>query len=104
MDMSTTTRDTGAAEKPRLLFFYGPQDGHSRRVEGFIAQVMQRRGNHDTFVIHRIDADTNRDLALRYRVEDVPTVLVVDGRRVRARLVRPTGCVDLRESLEPWLR
>jgi len=90
--------------KPRLLFFYGERDGHSRRVEGFLAQVMQRRKNHDTFVVHRIETSRSVELAERFRVADVPTVLVVDGRRVRARLVRPTGCADLKHALAPWLR
>jgi hypothetical protein len=95
----------GAAERrPRLLFFYGERDGYSRRVEGFLAQVMQRRKNHDTFVVHRIETSRAAQLAERFRVDDVPTILVVDERRVRARLVRPTGCADLKRALAPWLR
>ena len=90
--------------KPRLLFFYGEHDGYSRRVEGFLAQVMQRRRNHDTFVIHRIETSRSAELAERFNVDDVPTILVVDDRKVRARLVRPAGCADLKQVLAPWLR
>ena len=100
------TPDTrsGSPPKPRLLFFYGEQDGHSRRVDGFLAQIMQRRRNHETFVIHRIEASRSAELAERFRVDDVPTLLVVDDKRVRARLVRPAGCADLKKVLAPWLR
>jgi hypothetical protein len=33
---------------PGLLFFHSPTEGSSRRVEGFLAQVLQRRRNHET--------------------------------------------------------
>jgi len=100
----TQATQVPAAAKPRLLFFYGEHDGHSRRVEGFLAQVMQRRRNHETFVIHRIETSRSAELAERFEIDDVPTVVVVDDRKVRARLVRPAGCADLKEVLAPWLR
>jgi thioredoxin family protein len=90
-------------EKPRLLFFYSRRSGHCRRVEGFLAQVLQRRQNHETFVVHRIDSDERPDLVDRFRVEELPTLLIVDGRRVRARLARPKGCRDIETLLKPWL-
>ena len=56
------------AERPRLVFFYAPQSGRSRRVE------------------------------------DVPTLVVVDGKKVRRRLVAPRGCREIEQLLAPWLR
>jgi thioredoxin-like negative regulator of GroEL len=102
--MPDVAHEASVPARPRLLFFYGERDGHSRRVEGFLAQVMQRRKNHDTFEVHRIETSRSAKLAQRFRVDAVPTVLVLDGRRVRARLVRPTGCADLKLALAPWLR
>ena len=37
------------ADQPRLVFFHSSLSGHCRRVEGFLAQVLQRRRNHGTF-------------------------------------------------------
>jgi len=34
----------------------------------------------------------------------VPTLVVVDGRRVRGRLESPRGCRDIETFLAPWLR
>ena len=90
--------------RPRLVFFYSPTSGRSRRVEGFIAQVLQRRHNHDTFDLTRVSVDSRPDLAERFRVDAVPTILVVDGRKVRGRIVDPRGCRDLEAALRPWLR
>jgi thioredoxin-like negative regulator of GroEL len=92
------------AERPRLVFFYSPLSGRCRRVEGFIAQVLQRRQNHETFDFVRVSVERRPDLAERFRVEQVPTICVVDGRKVRQTIVAPRGCRELEQELEPWLR
>lgn len=93
-----------SAVKPILAFFYSRQSGSSRRAEGYLAQVLQRRHNHDTFTLHRVEYETHLDLAARLGVEQLPTLLVIEGRRVRARLERPRGCVQITEVLGPWLK
>ncbi len=92
------------AERPRLILFYSSVSGRCRRTEGFLAQVLQRRKNHDTFDLVRVPVDQRPDLASRFLVDEVPTLLVVEGRKVRKRIVAPTGCRDLEASLAPWLR
>ena len=89
---------------PLLLFFYSERSGQSRRVEGFLAQVLQRRRNHDTFQVRRIDHDKHRDLAQRLGVETTPALVVIEDKRVQARLEQPRGCVAISETLAPWLR
>jgi thioredoxin-like negative regulator of GroEL len=91
-------------EQPRLVFFYSPLSGRCRRVEGFIAQVLQRRGNHDTFELVRVPVDRRPDLAEKFRVEEVPTICVVEKRKLRRRIVAPRGGRELERELEPWLR
>jgi thioredoxin 1 len=90
-------------ERPRLLFFYSPVSGHCRRAEGYLAQVLQRRQNHDTFELVRIAVDRRPDLAERFHVDAVPTLFVVEGRKVMRRIVSPSGCRELKEQLAPWL-
>jgi thioredoxin-like negative regulator of GroEL len=93
-----------AARRPKLVFVLSMTSGRSRRVEGFLAQVLQRRGNHDTFQVVRVDADSRPDLVERLRVDTVPALLVVEEGRVRARLTAPNGCRDITDALAPWLR
>jgi len=97
-------RGEPAAEKPRLLFFYGRTSGPSRRVEAFLSQVLQRRHNHETFRLVRVCAETHPELIDHFRVDELPTVVVVDGRRVQRRVVAPRGRKELEEALAPWLR
>jgi thioredoxin-like negative regulator of GroEL len=91
-------------EKPRLVFFHSTRSGPSRRVEGFLAQVLQRRGNHQTFRLLRVATEERPDLVARFAVETVPTLIVVDGNRVSARLMVPRGCEEIEHFLAPWLR
>jgi thioredoxin-like negative regulator of GroEL len=89
--------------KPQLVFCYSTLSGRCRRAEGFLAQVLQRRRNHDTFRLHRLDAEARPDLAERFRVTELPTLLVVEEKVVRGRLVDPRGCRDIAAFLAPWL-
>jgi hypothetical protein len=93
-----------AAHKPKLLFFYSSTSGRSRRAEGFLAQVLQRRSNHDTFSLIRVDHEEHADLAERCKVDEPPALVVVEGKRVRARLEDPRGCADIQSALAPWLK
>ena len=96
--------DGAATPRPQLLFFYSRTSGSSRRAEGFLAQVLQRRGNHETFRLIRVDADERKDLVERFLVTEVPALLVVTDRRVRARRGKPRGCAQISEFLAPWLK
>jgi hypothetical protein len=90
--------------KPILVFLYSPTSGGSRRAEGFLAQVLQRRRNHDTFDLRRVNVEERPDLAARLGVDSVPAIVVIEGKRVRARLERPRGCAELSAALAAWLR
>jgi thioredoxin-like negative regulator of GroEL len=89
--------------QPRLVFFHSTLSGHCRRVEGFLAQVLQRRHNHATFRVVRISEEERPDLLERFKVETVPTLVVVQGKLVAGRLERPRGCRDIEGFLAPWL-
>jgi thioredoxin-like negative regulator of GroEL len=98
-----TAVQTEAIDKPRLVFFHSSFSGQCRRVEGFLAQVLQRRRNHGTFQIYRVAREERPDLVERFEVDEMPTLVVVEGRKVRGRLTRPRGCRDIEAFLAPWL-
>jgi thioredoxin-like negative regulator of GroEL len=92
-----------AIERPRLVFFQSSSSGRSRRVEGFLAQVLQRRANHDTFRIYRVDAQQEAELVERFGVETIPTLVIVEEKHVKGQLPNPRGCRDIEKFLAPWL-
>ena len=91
------------AELPRLVFFHSALSGNCRRVEGFLAQVLQRRRNHGTFNVVRVAEEERPDLLERFRIETVPTLVVVEHKAVKGRLERPRGCREIEGFLAPWL-
>ena len=99
--MPDSERSSG---RPTLVVFHSTRSGSSRRTDGFLAQVLQRRGNHATFRLLRVDSERRPDLLERFRVTEIPTLLVLAEGRVSARLSRPRGCADISELLAPWLK
>src|SRR6476661_4202543 len=102
----TTEMSALAADpsKPGLVFFYSPVSGSCRRAEGFLAQVLQRRRNHGTFKLYRVDEQERPDLVERFEIGTMPTLVVVEDKLVRARLERPRGCREIESFLAPWLK
>ena len=96
--------DGGVADRPRLVFFYSRNSGRSRRVEGYLSQVLQRRRNHRSFQLYHVDVDEHPELAKRFGVREVPTIVIVEAKRVKGRLETPRGCRDIEKLLAPWLR
>ena len=96
---------TAALERrqPRLVFFHSALSGHCRRVEGFLAQVLQRRRNHGTFELVRVAEEERPDLLEHFRIQTVPTLVVVEGQAVAGRLESPRGCREIEGFLAPWL-
>jgi thioredoxin-like negative regulator of GroEL len=92
-----------AVAKPGLVFFHSALSGNCRRVEGFLAQVLQRRRNHETFRLYKVTEEERPDLLERFAIATVPTLVVVEGKVVRARLEEPRGCRDIERFLAPWL-
>jgi len=90
-------------QQPSLVFFHSTVSGQCRRVEGFLAQVLQRRRNHGTFKVVRVAEEERPDLLERFNVGTVPTLLVVQGKAVAGRLERPRGCREIEGFLAPWL-
>ena len=90
--------------RPLLIFFTSATDGRCRRAEGYLAQVLQRRRNHDTFSLRYVPQEERPDLLERFRIGTTPTLVVVDQKVVRGRLVQPRGCEEIQTFLAPWLR
>jgi hypothetical protein len=65
--------------------------------------VLQRRQNHRTFALQRVNCDEHPGLVERHAVTQMPTLIVIEGRRVLGRLEGSCGCREIEKLLEPWL-
>jgi thioredoxin-like negative regulator of GroEL len=107
MSTGQDSRSNGASgaalARPRLLLFHSQVSGRCRRVDGFLAQVLQRRANHTTFELERIEAEEKPDVHESFGIDALPTLVVVEAGSVRGRIVDPAGCKAIERFLAPWL-
>jgi thioredoxin-like negative regulator of GroEL len=92
-----------ATTQPKLLYFYSPKSGLSRRVEAFLDQVLQERRNHRSFTRARVDVDRTPQLAEHFEVADVPAIIVLEDGRVVRRVEGRVSVGGIRDTLGPWL-
>ena len=87
----------------RLVFFYSPTCGASRKTEALLGHVLQHNRNHDTFIVHKVDVKKRPELAQRFGVSETPAVCVVEQKRLVVR-GRPRSVSEITDLLRPWLR
>ena len=101
--MATAAASVRVGSKPGLVFFHSGVSGACRRAEGFLAQVLQRRRNHETFNLYRVAQEERPDLVRQFGITTMPTLVVVEEKTVQAKLERPRGCREIEAFLAPWL-
>jgi thioredoxin-like negative regulator of GroEL len=102
--MSEAAAKAPGRSKPGLVYFYSNTSGKCRRTEGYIAQVLQRRRNHDTFKYYSVAREQRPDIVERFRIVTLPTLVVVEDKLVSAKLEGPSGCKEIERFLAPWLQ
>ena len=102
--MATREETTTAVAKPGLIFFHSAVSGRCRRMEGFLAQVLQRRRNHDTFTYYAVARERRPDLVEKFGIVSIPTLVVLENRSITARLEGMSSCAEIETFLAPWLQ
>ena len=83
------------ADKPVLVDFWATWCGPCRMLAPILEELS---GQHPELKIVKVDVDENRDLALQYGIESIPTLLVFKGGQMADRsvgLVSPQEILDL---------
>ena len=67
-----------------LVFFTSERSGPARRMESVLAHI--GRKERSSLIVMRVDVDAHAELAERFRVAVVPTLVLVQDRRAVGRL------------------
>jgi thioredoxin 1 len=87
--------------RPLLVFFYSERSGPARRMESLLAHLTRKERERLRF--RRVDVDLRPDLAERFRVTQVPTLVLVRDKRVVERLDGRVSSPRIERMLETYL-
>jgi thioredoxin-like negative regulator of GroEL len=87
--------------RPLLVFFSSKRSGPARRMESLLAHL--ERKERARLRITRVDVDDDPKLAERFKVEAIPTLVLVKGKRVVARLEGRASAPRIERSIAPHL-
>jgi len=88
--------------RPLLVFFPSRRTGPARRMESLLAHIARRE--RDALSVKRVDIDERPDLAERFHVSEVPSLALVQGKRVVATLEGRATAPKIDSMLESHLR
>ena len=67
-----------------LVFFTSRRSGPARRMESLLAHIARKE--RSALQVKKVDVDERPDIAARFRISQVPSVALVRGKRVVARI------------------
>ena len=87
--------------KPLLVFFWSERSGPARRMESLLAHLARKERTR--LRVMRVDIEEQPELAERFRVADVPTLVLVKGKRVVDRIDGRASAPRIEGMLAPHL-
>ncbi len=87
--------------RPLLVFFSTQRSGPARRMESLLAHVARKE--RQRLRVTRVDIDERPELAERFHIREVPTLVLVHGKRAVARIEGRTSAPRIERMLEPYL-
>lgn len=87
--------------RPLLVFFGASHSGPARRMESLVAHLARKE--RARLRVTQVDVNEQPELAERFRVETVPTIALVKGKRVVDRLEGRVSAPRIERMLEPHL-
>ena len=87
--------------RPLLVFFYSPRSGPARRMESLLAHLARKE--RDRLRVKRVDVDAHPELAERFKVAEIPSVVLVKDKRAVDRIDGRASAPRIERMLAPHL-
>ena len=84
-----------------LVFFSSERSGPARRMESLLAHLARKERTR--LRVMRVDVEQQPEAARRFKVTDVPTLVLVKGRHVVDRIEGRVSAPRIETMLEPHL-
>ena len=87
--------------KPLLVFFSSQRSGPARRMESLLAHLARKERRR--LLVRSVDVEASPELVERFKIETVPTLLLVKDKRVVARLAGRASAPKIERMLDGHL-
>jgi len=87
--------------RPLLVFFSSQRSGPARRMESLLAHLARKE--RFRLRVMRVDVDEQPEVAERFMIADVPTVVLVKGKRIVGRIEGRASAPAIESMIEPHL-
>ena len=103
VNLSTNTFDETVAgsENPVIVDFWAGMMQHGFMLAPILQEIAAEHGEHLT--VAKLNVDDNPDIAMKYSVMSIPTLLVFSGGEVSKRLVGAKSKGALLQELDEFL-
>ena len=103
VNLSTSTFDETVAgsDKPVVVDFWAEWCGPCKSIAPILGELSSELA--DQVTIAKVNVDDNPELAQRFNVMSIPTLLVFDGGTVSKKIVGSKGKATLLEELDEFL-
>jgi thioredoxin 1 len=98
---STFDESVAAADTPMVVDFWAEWCGPCKMIAPTLSEIAVEHAGRIT--IAKLNVDENPDIAMRFNVMSIPTLLVFQGGEVRKRLVGAKGKGQLLQELDEFL-
>ena len=98
---STFDEEIGAADAPVIVDFWAEWCGPCKMIAPILEEIAGEQAGK--VVIAKLNVDDNPDVARRYEVLSIPTLLVFQEGELRKRLVGAKGKAQLLQDLSEFI-
>ena len=89
------------ASKVALVDFWAVWCGPCRVIGPIVEEIAEEYG--DRVIVGKLDVDSNRDTAVKYGIQAIPTLLLVNDGEISERIVGVTDKASLAAKLDELL-
>ena len=99
--MNGRSGGSGRQRRNLLVFFSALRSGPARRMESLLAQLARKERHR--LSVQSVDVEEQPELAKRFRIRKVPTLVLVRGRHTVARLEGRANAGEIEELVDEHL-